>query len=170
MLPTRQSSGSALIEAVVIAPGLALVLGAVVALHAMYSAKLSAKEHARRLAWLQADSGDCPPSSCSSPSCRTTEREIERDLAPTGIASGGMSLDSFLRDIGEFFMGRVTRGVTTANAKLPGMMRSGETTQQGAFELLCNTRARATSSGDSVLEHACRAGLRNAEYAREVCR
>lgn len=170
MKENERKIGSALVEAIIIAPGLAILLGSTVALHGMYVAKVSAKEHARRLAWLQADSGECPVSSCSSPKCGDSVENIERELLSPRASSGGLSLDSFLGDLSEFFIGRATRGVATAKSKLPGMMPSRETTQRGAVELMCNAKPRTTPDGDSVLQQACRTGLRNAEYAREVCR
>ncbi|MBT8467636.1 MAG: hypothetical protein KJN97_02705, partial [Deltaproteobacteria bacterium] len=49
--------GTAMLEALIGLPVFAASLAAVVALSGMYGAKLEAKSHARRLAWLQADSG-----------------------------------------------------------------------------------------------------------------
>jgi len=53
---------------------------------------------------------------------------------------------------------------------MPAMVGSGLTSQYGVTTLLCNTTARQTDTGGSVLEHACGTDLRTTEYASEVCR
>lgn len=165
------SAGTALVEAIVVAPTFALVLGAALALHSMYSAKLTAKERARRLAWLQADSGECPASSCSTAECDSALREVEGAFGAAEVSANGLSLNRFLDRARDFFVGKTTRGVASAESKVPAaIVRNGVTKQSGATEIVCNTRARQTSAGESVLDHACRTDLRTTEYAREVCR
>lgn len=169
-MPEARNAGTALVEAVIVAPIFALVLSAALALHSMYSAKLAAKERARRLAWLQADSGECPESSCKTPECERSLEEVEGVLDGTRVTGNGLSLEAFLGEIRSFLVGRMTRGVTSVTSRTPRMFSGGSSTQSGVTGLVCNTRARHTSDGSSVLDHACRAGLQGTEYAREVCR
>lgn len=165
-------SGAVLVEAIVITPILALVLAGTLALYSMYDAKLEAKSRARRLAWLQADSGECPASSCSSSDCAEAAARIQVDgidgiQAPQG---GRFSLGSFVGDVGRFFVGSFTHGLAHADAHLPGLLGKARATLPGRTRLLCNTRSRRTESGVSVLERACATDLRTTEYAREICR
>ncbi len=170
MRARRHRSGTALIEAVIVAPAFALLLGSTLALHSMYSAKLAAKERARRLAWLQAESGDCPDSSCSSPNCVQAANDIDSAFEETGVAGAGLALDDFLGDVRDFFVGKTTRAVAHVESKTSSIIPGGVTRQVGVTELTCNTRSRTTENEDSVLEHACRTGLGSTDYAREVCR
>ncbi|MGB8332664.1 MAG: hypothetical protein WCE62_21245 [Polyangiales bacterium] len=177
MLPSlsilmRDQRGTAMAEALVTLPLFIAALVGVAALNGIYGAKLEAKSRARRLAWLQADSGDCPVQSCRSGECSSIESDISTggldDLLT--VSDSRFALGSFLGDVGGYLLGRATSGVGLAVAPIPPMVGSGLTTQHGVTTLLCNTRARSTDDGSNVLEHACRAGLRNMEYASEVCR
>ncbi len=168
----RDKTGTALVEALVSLPIFIAALAGVVALNGMYSAKLEAKSRARRLAWLQADSGECPPQSCWSGECGRIEGEIRAgglDDVLT-VHDGHFSLESFLGNVGRYFLGRATNGVGLAEAVTPAMVGSGLTLQHGVTTLLCNTTPRRTDTGGSVLEHACSTGLRTTEYASELCR
>ncbi len=169
MRANRHETGTALVEAIIVAPAFALILVSALAVHSMYSAKLAAKERARRLAWLQADSGECSESSCSTPDCQRVAGEIDSALSVESVAAAGLSLDTFLRNLRDFFIGGVTRGIARVDAKTPSMIPGGFTGQVGATELACNSRARTAENGDSVLAHACRTGLGSTDYAREVC-
>jgi hypothetical protein len=167
----RDEKGTALLEAIISLPIFAAVLAGTVALHAMYSAKLEAKARARRIAWLQADSGECPVRSCSSGECVSIEEGI-RAGGLDGLLSvedGRFSLGSLLSGVGRYLLGKATVGVGFAEASMPSSMGSGLTLQHGATTLLCNTTSRDTDTGSTVLEYACAAGLRTTEYAREVC-
>ena len=168
----RDEEGTALVEALVCLPVFIAVLAGVVALNGMYSAKLEAKARARRLAWLQADSGECPAQSCRSGECGRIEGDIRSGGIDGALAvhDSQFSLQSFLGDVGRFFLGKATNGVGLAEAVIPAIVGSGRTSQHGVTTLLCNTTARPTETGGSVLEHACRTGLRTTEYASEVCR
>ncbi len=165
-------SGTALLEALISLPVFAASLAAVVALNGMYGAKLEAKSRARRIAWLQADSGECPAQSCRSGECARIEGEIRAggidDLLT--VHDGRLSLDSFLGNLGRFFVGKATHGVGLAEALMPTILSSEMGSQHGVTTLLCNTTARTAEGEGNVLEHACRTGLQNTEYAREVCR
>lgn len=164
--------GAAYLEALVVVPVLGLLLAGVVSLNAMYGAKLEAKARARRVAWLRADSGDCPASPCRTGKCQAIEADIRvGGLDAIGISrASGYALQSFVGDVRDFFMGRTTTGTGSAVASTPVVAGSRNTTQRGANTLLCNTTRRKTSSGDSILDHACSTGLSETEYAREVCR
>jgi hypothetical protein len=164
-------TGAAFLEATVAAPFLATILAGVLAINAMYAAKLEAKARASRLAWLQADSGNCPERSCTGSRCQVIEAGILADGVEEldSPRSGRFSLGSFVRDVGAFFAGRITRGVASAHAPLPSLFGHGRTVQRGQTTLLCNTTGRTTDSGVSILDHACSAGLGTTEYAREVC-
>ncbi len=163
--------GSVLVETLVALPAVTAIFASVLALSAMYGAKLEAKALARRLAWLQADSGSCPATSCDSASCRELAHQVEGALAPTGGSPRrGLSFRSFLGDVRRFFIGGVTRGVGHVHARLPRGFASGTTSQSGVMPLLCNTTTRHATSGESILDHACRAGLDSTEYAGEICR
>ncbi|MGB3052201.1 MAG: hypothetical protein WBB42_14450 [Polyangiales bacterium] len=168
----RDESGTALIEALISLPIFVAALATVVALNGMYGAKLEAKSRARRLAWLQADSGECPAQSCRSGDCGRIESEIRAggldDLLT--VQDGRFSLDSFLGDIGRFLLGKATNGVGLAEALMPTTVGSEMGSQRGVTTLLCNTTSRHSEGGGNVLEHACRSGLQTTEYAREVCR
>lgn len=168
---SRAHAGTALVESVIIVPVLGLILAGVLAVHGLYAAKIEAKARARRLAWLQADSGECPASSCSKPDCEATVREI-RDRGVNALqtpGSGRFRLGSFLGELGGFFIGRATFGAATATARLPRLLRRGQTKLPARMTLICNTRARSNESGVSILEHACNTDLRTTEYAREIC-
>lgn len=165
-------TGAAFVEALAAAPMLGVVLAGVLAFNAMYGAKLEAKARARRVAWLQADSGRCPARSCLGGSCETIEAEIRaHGLDALGsVREAKFSLSSFIGSMKEFFVGRTTIGVGTASAPTPTLVGSEQTRQRGAATLLCNTTPRRADSGDSILDHACSTGLSTTEYAREVCR
>ena len=169
--PCREKQGTAMLEALISLPLFVAALGGIVALGGMYGAKLEAKSRARRMAWLQADSGECPKQSCGSGLCGRIEGEIRAggldDLLR--VDDGGFSLGSFVGDVSRFFLGNATHGVGLAEAPIPSMVSSGTTSQHGVMTLLCNTTSRQTEGGTNVLEHACQTGLRATEYAREAC-
>lgn len=164
--------GTAMIEALISLPVFVAALAAVVALNGMYGAKLEAKSRARRLAWLQADSGECPAQSCRSGDCGRIESEIRAggldDLLT--VQDGRFSLDSFLGNVGRFLLGKATNGVGFAEALMPTTVGSEIGSQHGVTTLLCNTTSRHTEGGGNVFEQACQTELRTMEYAREVCR
>lgn len=168
----RDEKGAALLEALLCLPAFIAALAGVVALNGMYSAKLEAKSRARRLAWLQADSGECPAQSCRSGECGRIEGEIRTGGLDEALAArdGHFSVGSFLGNVGRYLLGKATNGVGLAEAVTPAMVGSGLTSQHGVTTLLCNTTARHTDTGGSILEHACSTGLQATEYASEVCR
>ncbi len=168
----QDEKGAALLEALVCLPAFIAALVGVVALNGMYSAKLEAKSRARRLAWLQADSGECPAQSCRSGECGRIEGEIRTGGLDGALAArdGHFSVGSFLGNVGRYLLGKATNGVGLAEAVTPAMVGSGLTSQHGVTTLLCNTTARHTDTGASILEHACSTGLQATEYASEVCR
>lgn len=161
-----------MLEALVCMPVFAAALAAMVALNGMYSAKLEAKARARRLAWLQADSGECPFQSCRSGECGRAEGTIRTggldDLLT--VRDSRFSLDSFLGNVGRFLLGKATNGVGVAEARMPGLVAAHAGSQHGVTTLLCNTTTRQADDVGNVLDHACRAGLQTTEYASEVCR
>lgn len=167
----RDETGAAMAEALVCAPVFAAILAGVVAFHGMYAAKLEAKSRARRLAWLQAESGRCPAQSCLSGECGRVEGEV-RASGLDGLSTvrgSRFSLASFVGDIGRYFLGTVTHGIGVATTRTPSMVDPAVGSQRGVTTLLCNTTMRHADHSGSVLEHACRAGLRETEYASEVC-
>lgn len=167
-----EESGTAMLEALISLPVFVACLAGVIGLNGMYGAKLEAKSRARRMAWLQADSGQCPTQSCRSGECGRIEGELRAggldDLLT--VRDGRLSLDSFLGDLGRFFLGQATNGVGSAESSMPTMLSPSMGLQHGVTTLLCNTTARTARGEGNVLEHACRTGLQNTEYAREVCR
>lgn len=168
----RREEGTALVEALISLPVFVAALAGVVALNGMYGAKLEAKSRARRMAWLQADSGECPVQSCRNEGCGRIEGEIRAgglDELLT-VQDGRFSFGSFLDNVGSYLLGKVTSGIGLVEAQMPAMVGSGLTSQRGVTTLLCNTTSRHTDTGASVLEHACRTGLGTAEYANAVCR
>jgi len=168
----RDDQGTAMVETLISLPVFVAALVGVVALNGMYGAKLEAKSRARRLAWLQADSGECPFRSCRSGDCGRIEGEIRADGLDEllSVRDSRFSLGSFLGDVGRYLLGKATNGIGLAEALIPAMVGSGLTSQHGVTTLLCNTTPRHADTGGSVLEHACRTGLATTEYAREVCR
>lgn len=168
----RNENGAAMAEALICLPVFAVVLAGIVALHGMYASKLEAKARARRLAWLQADSGSCPPTTCRAHDCASAEHEMRAGGLDDAlhVSDGRFSLGGFLGDVGRFFGGTVTHGVGTAESKMPSVVSMRLGTQRGATTLLCNATARQTASGANVLEEACRTDLGTTEYAREICR
>jgi hypothetical protein len=168
----RDVKGTALAEALVCLPVLVAILAGVVALNGMYIAKLEAKGWARRMAWLQADSGDCPARSCQSDECGRVEDQILADGLdePLDVKDSRLSLSSLLGDLGHFFIGKVTNGIGVAGAPMPSTVRPELGHQRGVTTLLCNTRSRDTDTGESVLEHVCRTDLSTTEYASEICK
>jgi hypothetical protein len=168
----KDEKGTALVEAVISLPVFAVALAGVVALNGMYTAKLEAKARARRMAWLQADSGECPDQSCRSGECGRVESEIRAGGLDEFLAvdSSQFSLGGFVGDLGAYLLGKTTNGVGLAEELMPRMLGSGAASQRGVTTLLCNTTQRSTDTGGSVLEHACRTDLRTTEYASEVCR
>lgn len=167
-----KENGAVFVEALAAVPVLGVILAGVLALNSMYAAKLEAKARARRIAWLEADSGRCSAKSCAGAGCQALETEIRANGldALSTQRDGRFSLASFVGSIREFFVGRTTTGLATANAPTPMLVSSGRTEQRGATTLLCNTTPRLTGSGGSILDHACSTDLNTTEYAREVCR
>ena len=164
--------GTAFAEGLVVLPFFAMVLVGIVALHNVYGAKIEAKARARRLAWLQADSGVCPAQSCRSTECHGAEAAIRiggLDDA-LGARSSGLSLRTFLRDVGSYLLGKATVAVGVARAPRPAGLGGGALEQRGLHVLLCNTLPRTTPDGRNVLDAACSTGLGSVDYAREVCR
>lgn len=165
-------TGTAFVETLVTLPLLAIVLAGTLALNAMYGAKLEAKARARRIAWLQAESGDCAAHECVSASCAAIEADIRAGGLDGALSSrnGRFALGSFIGRIGRFLLGTITRGVGSAQAPLPRLVGSGRTSQHSVTTLLCNTTARRGEQDRSILDHACSTGLGATEYAREVCK
>lgn len=168
----RDERGAALAEALISLPIFVAVLGGTVALNSMYSAKLEAKSRARRVAWLQADSGECPEQTCSSGTCRAAEGTIRTEGLDglLAVQDSRFKLRSFLGRVGTFLLGKSTRGVGHAEAALASTSSAGRTVQYGVVTLLCNTTTRYVESGGNILEHACATGLETAEFASEVCK
>ncbi|MGB5811019.1 MAG: hypothetical protein WBG86_10850 [Polyangiales bacterium] len=162
--------GVAFAEALVTLPFFAAALAGIVALNGTYGAKFEAKARARRIAWLQAESGDCPATSCGSECAR-----IESDIQTRGLSDalrvteGGRSGSSLLREVGEYLLGGTTVGIGTARARKPGLLGGGMISQHAANPMLCNTRARVTEEGDTALALACESDLRSVRYAQGVC-
>lgn len=168
----RDETGAAMAEAMICFPVFAAVLAGIVAIHGMYASKLEAKARARRLAWLQADSGQCPPTTCRNRECALVERDVRASglEGALGVNDGRFSLASFLGDVGRYLLGTTTHGLGTARAKMPSTVAARLGSKRGTTTLLCNTSPRHSDSGISVLEHACRTDLGATEYAREACR
>ena len=168
----RDEKGTALLEALISLPVFVAVLAGTIALHGVYSAKLEAKARARRMAWLQADSGECPPRTCTSAECAPIEEEIRTGGldALLSVRNDPFSFGSLLGDIGRHLLGRATVGVGLAEASIPSSVGARRTLQKGLTVLLCNTTSRDTDTGSTVLEHACATGLRATDYARELCK
>ncbi|MEM7436576.1 MAG: hypothetical protein AAF436_15570 [Myxococcota bacterium] len=161
--------GTALAEALIVVPVLAALLAGVVGLNNLYSAKLDARARARRHAWLQAESGDCPRLACDA-ACARARQEVERGaLAGAAAASSGrFSSDRFLGDVQGFFRGRVAEGVGTASARLPALVGGGAR-QTESHVLPCNARGRVQPDGKDIFQYACEADLRNVPYAEGAC-
>jgi len=159
-------------EALITLPVFVAALAGLVALNGIYGAKLEAKARARRMAWLQADSGECPVRTCQTGECGRIEGDIRAggldDLLSVGDSH--FSLASFLGHVGQYLLGKATNGVGLSQALIPTIVGSGRTSQSGVATLLCNTTARSADDGGNVLEQACRTGLETMEYAREICR
>ena len=164
--------GTAFAEGLVVLPFFAMALIGIVTLHNVYGAKIEAKARARRLAWLQADSGDCSVQSCQSTECGGAEAAIRTGGLDDALSasSSGLSLRTFLRDVGSYLLGKATVAVGVARAPRPSGLGGGHLEQRGLHVLLCNARSRTTPDGRSVLDSACSAGLGSVDYAREVCR
>lgn len=168
----RDQKGTAFAEALVSLPLFAAALIGVVALNSMYSAKLEARARARRMAWLQADSGECPAQSCRSGECGQAQSAIRTGGLDDAVSARGgrFSVGSFLGDVGSYLLGRATNGVGLAEAPMPNGIWGSHTQQRGVSTLLCNTRPRTSPDGNNILDRACSTGLRSTEYARAVCR
>ena len=164
--------GTAFAEGLVVLPFFAMALIGIVTLHNVYDAKIEAKARARRLAWLQADSGDCSVRACRSAECGGAEASIRAGGLDDalGASSSGLSLRTFLRDVGSYLLGKATVAVGIARAPRPSGLGGGSLEQRGIHVLLCNTLPRITPGGGNVLEEACSTGLGSVDYAREVCR
>ncbi|MGB5221109.1 MAG: hypothetical protein WBN60_08780, partial [Polyangiales bacterium] len=126
-LSTRLKSdekGTAYVETLLTVPVLGLILAGVLAFSATYAAKLEAKARARRVAWLQADSGDCPVRTCGSAGCQAVEAELRAGGldALNSSRAGEHSLASFVGNIRDFFVGKTTTGVGTASATTPRLV------------------------------------------------
>ena len=168
----RDQTGAAMAEALVCFPVFVAVLVSILAAHGMYAAKLEAKSRARRLAWLQADAGGCPSSSCRSEECAIAARQVrDGDLRRAlAVSEDRFSVSTLVGEVRSFFLGAVTHGLGFARSRMPSGIATRLGTQSGVTTLPCNTTARQSERGVNVLEHACRAGLATTEYAREVCR
>lgn len=167
----RDETGVAFAEALVTVPVLVALLGGTVALSSMYRAKLEAMARARRLAWLQADSGECPVRSCVSSACEAAETQIDSEGVSglEAVGEGGMSLRSFVARARDYLVGTHTSGIASAEARLATTSRSATTVQRAEARILCNTTPKNTDEGRSILEEACATALGTTEYAREVC-
>jgi hypothetical protein len=164
--------GTAFLETLISIPILLLILVGVLALNSSYAAKLEAKSRGRRVAWLQADSGECPARGCSGGGCEAIEADLRVGGlgALSSVRAAGHSLSSFVGNLRDFIIGKATIGVGTASAVIPHLLISRKASQRGAMTLLCNTTPRPTTSGESILDHACSTDLNATEYAGEVCR
>ena len=169
--PRRCKDGAAFVETLVAVPVMALILGGIVVVDATYRAKLEAKSRARRLAWLQAESGECPARECVGAPCSAIEADIRAGGldALLRVEDQRFTLRAILGAMGRFLLGRVTHGVGVAEASAPGLLRPGATVQRGVTTLLCNASSRRGDSGRSILEHACATELRKTEYADAIC-
>ncbi|MFZ1864130.1 MAG: hypothetical protein WAU39_07920 [Polyangiales bacterium] len=167
----RDEIGTALTEALISLPVFVALLGGTVALNSMYGAKLEAMARARRLAWLQADSGECRARSCTSTACQAAEAEIRSgDLADLDTVSrSGMSLGSFAIHVRDHLLGTYTDGVASAEARMPSTSSSPITVQRATTRVLCNATTRRTQQAQTILDQACSTSLGTTEYAREVC-
>jgi hypothetical protein len=168
----QDQKGSAIAEALVCLPVLVALLGGTMAMHSMYAAKLEAMSRARRLAWLQADSGECPTRGCSSSACEAAEARVHANgLAGLDSAGGGgMSLRSFVGRVRDYLIGTYTDGTASAEAPLPSISGARVTVQRATTRLLCNATGRRLEEGQLILDQACATGLGRMEHAREVCR
>ncbi len=160
-----------MLEALVCLPVLIGAVAGIVALHGAYGAKLEAMARARRIAWLQADSGECPARSCRSGDCGSVEAELREEVVDSVLRARGsrFSLESFLGDLGRFLVGNVTRGIGIAHARSSPIIGKSVTSQQGVTTLMCNTTTRHADGLGNVLEEACATGLASMEYASAVC-
>ncbi len=167
----RDETGAAFAEALISLPVLAIALVGVVAIHGMYGASIDAKSEARRLAWLQADAGHCPESTCRSARCEQSAVGIQSSgLEAVETSQGGLSTASFLQDLGRRLLVGSTTGIGRATAPRPGLLGGGRVEQRAGFPLICNTTARTSTDGTNVLEHACANGLSDVDFASELCR
>ena len=171
----HDSEGAAFVETLVVLPVLVTALAGIVGVHGMYGATLEAKAEARRLAWLQADSGNCPSSTCRSEECARSAATIQQDGLDQAesASSAGAIAGSFFGRIRRGLGAGATTGVGLASAPRPGLPRgsrgSNRFEQRATLPLLCNTTPR-TADGLDVLTRACAHGLSTVEFASEVCR
>ena len=158
-------------EALICLPVLIVALAGIVALNGAYSAKLEAKARARRIAWLQADSGECPATSCASGECEIIEQEIRAEGLDRilDVSSSRFSLRSFVGNVGRFLLGKATKGLGRGEAASSPIFGRAQTSQHGTNTLMCNTTARHPDGLGNVLEQACETGLATMEYASAVC-
>lgn len=161
-----------MLEALICLPVLLVALAGIVALNGAYSAKLEAKARARRMAWLQVDSGECPAKSCASGACGSIEHEIRSEGLDRllDVSDSRFSLRSFLGNLGRFLLGKATKGVGSAEAASSPIFGRAWTAQHGMTTLMCNTTSRYTDGLGNLLEQACATGLGTTEYASAVCR
>lgn len=169
---TFRRQGAAILEALICLPVLLVALAGIVALNGAYSAKLEAKAGARRMAWLQADSGECPATSCANGDCGGIEHQIRSEGLDRllDVSDSRFSLRSFLGNLGRFLLGKATKGVGSAEAASSPIFGRARTAQHGITTLVCNTTSRYTYGLGNVLEQACATGLGTTEYASAVCR
>lgn len=162
--------GTAFVEAIVILPVLGTLLASVLAVSAIYSAKLDAKAFARRLAWLQADSGRCVEAGCAGGECDAVAGEVLASGvdALSSVRTAGFSLRSFVGDVGEFFVSTSTRSIGTATRELPTAF-GRRTHQTGVKALVCNTAPGSSGPSSSILDFVCKTDLKYSEYAGEIC-
>ena len=136
----------------------------------MYGAKLEAKSRARRMAWLQAESGQCPAQSCRDAECVHIAGEVRSGVDELfSVENSRFSLRNLVGELGTYFLGKTTHGIGLAEEPTSKTVGSGTTTQRGVTALLCNTIPRAMNADAHPLEHACRTELRTLEYANEIC-
>ena len=170
-MPRRSQEGTAFAEALVALPIFVAALIAVIGFNNLYSAKLEAMSRARRMAWLQAESGECPTTSCDTPECRAQEQRIEGEFDAAANTNGdGKSLGDWMGGVSDFLLGKSTEGVGLFESPMPNAL-GGKTEQRGLAKLRCNTKPRSFDGEEgSILEAACTAELRNTEYAQEACK
>lgn len=165
-----RNDGAIFVEAILVIPILGMLLATVLAVSAIYSTKLEAKARSRRLAWLQAESGRCPERACLGAACGVAVADVRANGvdALSSVRASRFSLDTFVGDVRQFFVGTSTTSVATATKALP-MMLGRATRQSGAHPLACNTTPRSTNPGTSAVDLVCQTDLRRSEYAGDIC-
>ncbi|MEM8606784.1 MAG: hypothetical protein AAGF92_06745 [Myxococcota bacterium] len=160
----REQRGTAFAESLIVLPAVAAVFIGVLALNALYSAKLEAKSRARRAAWLQADLAACEKSLCGG-GCQQLSA-IGSELVSVGAS---FDIQDQLESLQDNVFKSETIGVGHAEAPAPVIIGNGVSRQGAASPLVCNTRSRTSSVPPDIVAHACESGIRSIEYAGEVC-